>query len=119
MSAFDQVNILTARKNEEDFNFDFDFLIVVEIDCKTKDIVRKIMATSVTVFLRARPSVGARLWLQGDIGHLTRLHELACDAIVDAVVISVDSGQVLCVGRVSSPHRSIDVVRPKNESSVL
>lgn len=91
MSVFDQVHILTTRKNEEDFDFNFDFLIVVEIDCKTRDIVRKIMTTSVTIPLGARLSVGAKLWLQGDIEHLTRLHELACDAIVDVVVISVDS----------------------------
>lgn len=61
MSVFDQVNILTTRKNEEDFDFDFNFLIIVEIDCKTRNIVRKIMMTSVTVFLRARSSVDARL----------------------------------------------------------
>lgn len=119
MSVFDQVNILTTRKNEEDFDFDFNFLIIVEIDCKTRNIVRKIMMTSVTVFLRARSSVDARLWLQDNIEHLTKLHELACNVIVDVVVISVDSDQILCIDRVSSSHRSINVVRLKNESSLL
>jgi hypothetical protein len=35
-------------------------------------------------------SLGAGLWLQGCIGRLARLHGLACDAIVGAVVISDD-----------------------------
>lgn len=119
MSAFDQVNILTAGKDEGDSGSDSGSLIVAEAGCKTGNIVRKIMAAGVTVFLRARSSVGAGLWLQGGIEHLTRLHGLACDVIVDAVVVSVDSDQVLCIDRVSSSHRSTGVVRPENEPSLL
>ncbi len=119
MGAFDQVNILTTGEDGGDSGSDSSFLIVAEAGCKTGDIVRKTMATGVTVPLGARPSVGAGLWLQGGIGHLARLHGLACDAIVGAVVVSVDSGQVLCVGRVPSPHRPAGVVRPENEPGLL
>jgi len=62
------------------------------------------MAAGVTVPLGACLSVGARLWLQGSIRHLARLHRLVCDAIVSAIVVSIDSSQVLCVSCVLSQH---------------
>lgn len=119
MGAFDQVNILTAGEDGGDSSPDSGSLVVAEAGCKTGDIVRKTMAAGVTVPLGARPSVGAGLWLQGGIGHLARLHGLACDAIVGAVVVSVDSSQVLCVGRVPSQHRPAGAVRPENEPDLL
>ena len=119
MGAFDQVYVLTAGEDEGDSGSDSGSLVVAEAGCKTGDIVRKTMAAGVTVPLGARPSVGAGLWLQGGIGHLARLHGLACDAIVGAVVVSVDSGQVLYVGCVPSQHRPAGAVRPENESDLL
>jgi len=119
MGAFDQVHILTAGEGGFDSGFDSVPLVVAEAGCKTGDIVCKTMAAGVTVPLGARPSVGAGLWLQGGIGHLSRLHGLACDAIIGAVVVSVNSGQVLCLGCVPSQHRPADAVRPENESDLL
>ena len=119
MGAFDKVHILKAEEDGEDSSSDSSSLIVAEAGCKTGDIIRKTMAAGVTVPLGSRPSVGAGQWLQGGIGHLARLHGLACDAIVGAVVVSVDSGQVLCVGRVPSQHRPEGVVRPEKESDLL
>ncbi|KAK3171718.1 hypothetical protein OEA41_003802 [Lepraria neglecta] len=119
MGAFDQVHILTAGEDGGDSGSDSGSLVVAEAGCKTGDIVRKTMAAGVTVPLGARPSVGAGLWLQGGIGHLARLHGLACDAIVGAVMVSVDSSQVLCVGCVPSQHRPAGAVRPENESDLL
>ena len=119
MGAFDQVHILTATEDGRKFGSDSSSLVVAEAGCKTGDIVRKTMAAGVTVPLGARPSVGAGLWLQGGIGHLARLHGLACDAIVGAVVVSVDSSQVLCIGRVPSQHRPAGAVRPENEIDLL
>ena len=119
MGAFDQVHILTAGEHGGDSGSDSGSLVVAEAGCKTGDIVRKTMAAGVTVPLGARPSLGAGLWLQGGIGHLARLHGLACDAIVGAVVVSVDSSQVLCVGRVPSQHRPAGAVRPENEPDLL
>ena len=119
MGAFDQVHILMAGEDETDSGSDSGSLVVAEAGCKTGDIVRKTMAVGLTVPLGARPSVGAGLWLQGGIGHLARLHGLACDAIVGAVVVSVDSGQVLCVGHVPSQHRPAGAVRPENEAGLL
>ena len=115
MGAFDRIHILEAGED----GFDSGSLVVAEAGCKTGDIVRKTMATGVTVPLGSRPSVGAGQWLQGGIGHLARLHGLACDAIVGAVVVSVDSGQVLYVGCVPSQHRPAGAVRPDNESDLL
>lgn len=94
-------------------------MVVAEAGCKTGDIVRKTMAAGVTVPLGARPSVGAGLWLQGGIGHLARLYGLACDAIVGAVVVSVDSSKALCIGRVPNQHRPAGAVRPENETDLL
>ena len=119
MGAFNQVHILMAGEDETDSGSDSGSLVVAEAGCKTGDIVRKTMAVGLTVPLGARPSVGAGLWLQGGIGHLARLHGLACDAIVGAVVVSVDSGQVLCVGHVPSQHRPAGAVRPENEAGLL
>ena len=71
------------------------------------------------MLLGARPSVGAGLWLQGGIGHLARLHRLACDAIVGAVMVSVESGRVLYIGYMLSQYRPIGAVRPENETDLL
>lgn len=119
MGAFNQVHILTAGEDERKCDVDSCSLIVVETGCKTVDIVGKTMAAGLIVPLGARPSVGAGLWLQGGIGHLARLHGLACDSIVGAVVVSVDSGQVLCVGHVRSQHWPVGAVRPENETDLL
>ncbi|KAI9771682.1 MAG: hypothetical protein M1840_001898 [Geoglossum simile] len=117
MGAFDQVHILTAGEDERKSGSGS--LVIAETGCKTGDIIRKTMEAGLTVPLGARPSVGAGLWLQGGIGHLARLHGLACDAIVGAVVVSVDSGQALCVGRVPSQHWPVGAVRPENETDLL
>lgn len=119
MSAFDQIHILTLQEHGENSSLNSNSLIIAEADCKTGDIVSKAIAAGVTVPLGARPSVGAGLWLQGGIGHLARLHGLACDAIVGAVMVSADSGRVLCVGCVPSQHRPAGTVRPENEADLL
>jgi adenine phosphoribosyltransferase len=106
MGAFDQVHILPAAEDS-----DSGPLIVAGAGCKTGDIIRKAMAAGLTVPLGARPSVGAGLWLQGGIGHLARLHGLACDAIVGAVLVSVASAELVTVGCVPSQHRPAGAVR--------
>ncbi|KAL8331578.1 hypothetical protein RB593_002146 [Gaeumannomyces tritici] len=117
MSAFDQVHILGEDGGGSGSNSGP--LVVAEAGSKTGDIVQKTMAAGLTVPLGSRPSVGAGLWLQGGIGHLTRLHGLTCDAIIGAVMVSVDSGQVLCLGSVPSQHCPIGAVRPENEIDLL
>lgn len=118
MSSFDQVHILTAQDGRES-GPDSTPLVIAEGGCKTGDIVRKTIAGGVTVPLGARPNVGAGLWLQGGIGHLSRMHGLACDSIVGAVLVSVDSSQLLYIGRVPSQHRPAGAVPPDNESDLL
>ncbi|EEU41190.1 uncharacterized protein NECHADRAFT_46300 [Fusarium vanettenii 77-13-4] len=113
MSAFDKLHILKGE------GFDLGSLIVAEAGCKTGDIIQKTMEKGLTVPLGSRPTVGAGLWLQGGIGHLSRLHGLACDAIVGAVVVSVGTGKVLCIGNVPSQHQPTDAVRPDEEEDLL
>ncbi|KAL7921339.1 hypothetical protein ACQKWADRAFT_296196 [Trichoderma austrokoningii] len=108
MEAFDQVHILTAGS-----------LVVAEAGCKTGDIIGKAMEAGLTVPLGSRPSVGAGLWLQGGIGHLARQRGLASDAIVGAIIVSLDSGNVFCIGQVPVQHCPVDAVRPDNESDLL
>ncbi|KAL7966209.1 hypothetical protein HDV63DRAFT_413225 [Trichoderma sp. SZMC 28014] len=115
MEAFDQVHIVTAGGSGSSSNS----LIVAEAGCKTGDIVRKAMEVGLTVPLGSRPSVGAGLWLQGGIGHLARQYGLACDAIVGAVVVGLDSGKIFCIGQVPIQHCPVDAVRPDNESDLL
>lgn len=119
MGAFNQVHILTAEEDGGNSSSNSGSLVIVEAGCKTGDIIRKTMAAGVTVPLGARPSVGGGLWLQGGIGHLARLHGLACDAIVGVVMVSVDSSQVLYAGCVPSQHRPTGAIRPENESDLL
>lgn len=118
MSAFDQLHIIIAEDGGESCP-NSGPLVIAEAGCKTGDIIRKTMAADVTVPLGARPSVGAGLWLQGGIGHLSRLYGLACDAVVGAVLVSVDSSQVLCIGQVPSQHQPAGAIRPENESDLL
>ncbi|RFU77539.1 adenine phosphoribosyltransferase [Trichoderma arundinaceum] len=119
MSAFDQVHMVTGETGGGELNFDSTALVIAEAGCNTGDIVRKTMVAGVTVPLGARPSVGSGLWLQGGVGHLARLHGLACDAIVGAVMISVASGQVLYVGRVPSKYRPAGAVQSEIETDLL
>lgn len=120
MSAFDQVHVLPVEGNASAENKDeFSQLTVVEGGCTTGDIIHKTMKEGLTVPLGARPSVGAGLWLQGGIGHLARMHGLACDAIVGAVVVSVADGNILMVGRVPRQHQPAGVMRPENEADLL
>ncbi|KAF5700345.1 adenine phosphoribosyltransferase [Fusarium mundagurra] len=119
MSAFDQVHTVIAEREAGEPSFDSTSLVVAEAGCNTGDIIRKTMAVGLTVPLGARPSVGSGLWLQGGIGHLARLHGLACDAVVGAVMVSVASGQVLSVGRVPSKYRPASAVQSEVESDIL
>lgn len=118
MGAFDKLKIIDAD-DEKDSGPASSSLVVVEAGCKTEDIVHKTMEAGITVPLGSRPSVGAGLWLQGGIGHLARLHGLACDAIVGVVLVSVDSGQIFCVGNVPSSCQPAGAVRPEKENYIL
>ncbi|KAF3049264.1 hypothetical protein E8E11_010062 [Didymella keratinophila] len=119
MGAFSRVNIHSTAEEGVSIDIDCDTLVVAEAGCTTGDVITKAMAAGVTVPLGSRPSVGAGLWLQGGIGHLARMHGLTCDAIVGAIVVSVDSSEVLCVGYVPSRYRPATSVRPENETDIL
>ncbi|KAF1937051.1 phosphoribosyl transferase domain protein [Clathrospora elynae] len=119
MSAFDEIHIIESGYDGGRLDSECSPLVVAGAGCKTGDIISKTMATGFTVPLGSRPSVGAGLWLQGGIGHLARLHGLACDAIIGAVVVSVHSGEVLYVGCVPTQYRPAGVIRPENEADLL
>ncbi|KAK0381115.1 hypothetical protein CLIM01_01472 [Colletotrichum limetticola] len=110
MSAFNHVHVVAGEAGR---------LVMAGAGSKTGDIIRETMAKGLTVPLGSRPSVGAGLWLQGGIGHLSRLHGLACDAIVGALVVSVNSAKILCIGHVPAQHQPIGAIRPENEEELL
>ena len=119
MSAFNRVTVHTTKEAELSADVNCNALVVAEAGCTTGEIIENAMAAGVIVPLGSRPSVGAGLWLQGRIGHLARMHGLACDTIVGAVVVSVDSSQVLCVGHVPSQHQPAGSVRSENEANII
>ncbi|KAK4551188.1 hypothetical protein LTR86_011298, partial [Recurvomyces mirabilis] len=119
MAALDQVHILTGEEGREASGSHSRPLVVVGTGCKSGDIIGKTMALGLTVPLGSRPGVGAGLWLQGGIGHLARLHGLACDAIIGAAIVSVASSQTLYIGCVPSEHRPAGAVRPENDIDLL
>ncbi|KAL2834805.1 hypothetical protein BJY01DRAFT_259391 [Aspergillus pseudoustus] len=94
-------------------------VVVVGAGCTAGDIVEATLPAGLIVPMGSRPSVGAGLWLQGGIGHLSRLYGLTCDAIVGAVMVSVNSGQILCIGSVPDGDRPPGSVRPENEDDLL
>ncbi|KAF1933786.1 uncharacterized protein M421DRAFT_52653 [Didymella exigua CBS 183.55] len=118
LKAFNEMHIVMTDA-EKASDLGCDALVVVETGCTTGDVISKTMASGLTVPLGSRPSVGAGSWLQGGLGHLARLHGLACDAIVGAVVVSVSSGQVLCIGCIPSHHQPAASTRPDNEADIL
>ncbi|KAB5572477.1 phosphoribosyl transferase domain protein [Coniochaeta sp. 2T2.1] len=93
--------------------------LVAEAGCRTEDIIKYAQMAGLTVPLGSRPCVGAGLWLQGGIGHLSRLHGLSCDSIVGAVLVSLVDGSVLYVGEVPPQQRPADAVRAENEKDLL
>ncbi|KAF2733661.1 FAD-binding domain-containing protein [Polyplosphaeria fusca] len=111
MSAFKQIHVKETSYE--------DSLVFVEAGCTSGEIVRKTMAEGLTVPLGTRPSVGAGLWLQGGIGHLTRLYRLTCDSIVGVVLVSVDSGKIIFAGDVDKELLPPDAVRAENEDELL
>ncbi|KAJ6001193.1 hypothetical protein N7481_001602 [Penicillium waksmanii] len=99
MSAFDQMQIVATGEGETGCNPNSGPLMIVGAGCKSGEIVRETMKAGITVPLGSRPSVGAGLWLQGGIGHLSRLYGLAC--------------------HVPSQYRPADAVMSENEDDLL
>lgn len=119
MDAFDQIHILTEGDSGGGCSSDPCPVVTVGAGCKTGRIIRETMASGLTVPLGSRPSVGAGLWLQGGIGHLARLHGLTCDAIIGAVVVSVASGEIFCLGHVPNPYRPAGATQSQHEDDML
>lgn len=119
MGAFDQVHTLTATSKKQHPVSDPCPLVIVGAGCKSGDIIRKTMEIGLTVPLGSRPSLGAGMWLQGGIGHRTRLLGLTCESVVGAVLVSVASGEIFCIGLVPSQHQPTGAVRPKNENDLM
>ncbi|KXT07558.1 hypothetical protein AC578_10193 [Pseudocercospora eumusae] len=117
MSAFSQTNIVRCHQDSSNATKS---LIVAGAGCRAGEIIRIAKEAGLAVPLGARPSVGAGLWLQGGIGHLSRLYGLTCDAIAGAVLVE-GSGQILCVGEV--PHKHMDLppeaIRREDEKELL
>ncbi|KAJ0413040.1 hypothetical protein BJY00DRAFT_297516 [Aspergillus carlsbadensis] len=121
MSAFNEVRVCAEADNisESELNSTGFPCVVAGGGCTTGDIIHNAMGADLTVPLGSRPSVGAGLWLQGGIGHLARLHGLACDSIIGAVMVSIKTGKILVLGSVPDEHCPVDAVRPENEHDLL
>ncbi|TGO71539.1 hypothetical protein BELL_0561g00010 [Botrytis elliptica] len=121
MEAFNRVHVINSSDgvDKDNTRLGSTSLIVAEAGCKSGDIIQKAMELGLTVPLGSRPSVGAGLWLQGGIGHLSRLHGLACDNIVGAVIVSVISGQIFHIGQVPTQNLPAGAIRPENENDLL
>ncbi|KAK3374234.1 phosphoribosyl transferase domain protein, partial [Lasiosphaeria ovina] len=116
MSALKRIEIFkSVEDGEEEEQEDVD--ILVEAGCTTGEIISAAMTAGVSVPLGSRPSVGAGLWLQGGIGHLARIHGLACDAIKSAIVVEVQTGSVICVGPVPI-HCKPPLTRPAETAAM-
>ncbi|OAK96956.1 hypothetical protein IQ06DRAFT_296891 [Phaeosphaeriaceae sp. SRC1lsM3a] len=119
MKNFEQVYISNAtivghNNGASDFP-----LIIVGAGCTAGEVVRSAMDAGLTVPLGSRPSVGIGLPLQGGMGHLSRQHGLACDSIVGAIMVSVKTGEVFCIGNVPNEHWPPGAIRPDNEDDLL
>ncbi|CAG9942283.1 unnamed protein product [Clonostachys rosea f. rosea IK726] len=119
MAAFNQVHVVSSDAEIGDPESDHGPWVLAGAGCNTGDIIRKAASAGLTVPLGSRPSVGAGLWLQGGFGHMARSHGLACDAIVGAVLVTVDDGRIIHIGHVPSQYRPASSVRPENEKDLL
>ena len=121
IGAFDQVQVLPTGSEDKpaESTLQSGPLVVVEAGCTTGDIITTTLEAGLTVPLGSRPSVGAGLWLQGGIGHLSRLHGLTSDSIVGAVIVSVVDGRIMHIGCVPSWHRPAGSVRPDDHEEML
>jgi adenine phosphoribosyltransferase len=118
MSAFSEIHVLPAEAEDESASTSA-LLVVVSAGCTSGEIISTTLKAGLTVPLGSRPSVGAGLWLQGGIGHLSRLRGLSSDTIIGAVIVSVADGQVMHIGCVPSQHRPLGSVRPENHDEML
>jgi phosphomevalonate kinase len=120
MGAFSELKIIPTTENDKHNPISPPHgLVVVGTGCKGGDVIRECMIAGLTVPLGSRPSVGSGLWLQGGIGHMSRKHGLTSDNIVGAVVVSVDSGDILLVGEIPHSHQPIDAIRRDNGTELL
>lgn len=118
MSAFNKIQLLAPGDSDRPRS-NSSPLAIVGAGCTTRGVVSATMQRGLTVPLGSHPSLGAGAWLQGGIGHLARLYGLSSDAIVGAVMVSVENGQVLCIGRVPSQYQPVGAVTPENEADHL
>jgi adenine phosphoribosyltransferase len=118
MSVFGEMYVLPAE-GEDGFASTSAPLVVVGAGCTSGEIISTTLKAGLTVPLGSRPSVGAGLWLQGGIGHLSRLRGLSSDAVVGAVVVSVADGKVMHIGCVPAQYRPTGSVRPDNDGEML
>jgi hypothetical protein len=118
MSAFGGIHVLPAE-SEDGAATTSKPLVVVGAGCTSGEIIGTTFKSGLTVPLGSRPSVGAGLWLQGGIGHLSRLRGLGSDAVVGAVILSVADSHVMHIGCVPAQHRPTGSVRPDNDDEML
>ncbi|KAI1086196.1 hypothetical protein F5B19DRAFT_480130 [Rostrohypoxylon terebratum] len=120
MSAFGQVHVITEITEGVKSEHGPDSCVVAEIGCKTERIINRITEEGFWLHLETYPSVGNGSWLaNGGDSYLNKLHWPARKRIIGAVIVGIDSGDILCIGCVPSEHWPPGGVRPEDEAELL
>jgi hypothetical protein len=99
MSAFNDLHVLHDGSWITGDDVKDGPLVIMGAGCTTGQVVNETLKSGMTIPLGSRPSVGAGLWLQGGIGHLSRRHGLSCDSVLGVVMVS-PTGEILHIGHV-------------------
>ncbi|KAH5170517.1 hypothetical protein HBH77_230290 [Parastagonospora nodorum] len=118
MSAFNDLHVLQDGSWIKGDDVKDGPLVIMGAGSTTGQVVSETLKSGMTIPLGSRPSVGAGLWLQGGIGHLSRRHGLSCDSVLGVVMVS-PTGEILHIGHVPPLYLPRDTIRPDNEAELL
>ncbi|KAJ5720724.1 uncharacterized protein N7483_008658 [Penicillium malachiteum] len=119
LAAFNNVHALGHGDRDAGSPYKNYSMVVAQGGSKTGDIVREAMSAGMAVPLGSRPSVGAGLWLQGGLGHMSRDKGLSSDWIIGILMVSVESGEIFHLGHVPEAYRPQFSMRPENHDDIF
>ncbi|KAJ5627334.1 hypothetical protein N7528_004761 [Penicillium herquei] len=119
LAAFKIVRALPNGDREPGSPYKRSPLVIAQGGCKTGDVIKEAMSFGLAVPLGSRPSVGAGLWLQGGLGHMSRYKGLSSDSIIGILMVSVQSGEVFHLGHVPEGYRPPFSIRPENHGDLF
>ncbi|KAJ6008208.1 Adenine phosphoribosyltransferase [Penicillium herquei] len=119
LAAFNNVHALARGDRDAGSSYKTYPMVVAQGGCKTGDITREAMSAGLAVPLGSCPSVGAGLWLQGGLGHMSRDKGLSSDSIIGILMVSVKSGEIFHLGHVPEAYRPHFSIRPENHDDLF